>query len=82
MNHIEIVGTVKRIGVMAGPADATDIQFILEERKEVFVIKAVKYAGITQVGDKVSFIYNPKGLLMGSRNVEDFSFKNFTLLEE
>lgn len=78
--HYKIAGIVKRIGHCAGPGDKSDLQFMLEDSKDLFVIDSGLTVGLTQVGDKIEFIFETVQDNTGKYNlIHSTKFKNISL---
>lgn len=73
MTTKRVTGIIKRVGPCSGPDSSTDLQFILENDEEIYVVGPYKKIGLIMVGDHISFTFNSK-LLMVARNVEDNDF--------
>ena len=75
----KITGIINRIGPLNG-ASIVDIQFMLENNKEVYIVFAGKNIGLSKVGDEVNF--NLGKTFLQHHNVDQKSFVNLTLNAE
>lgn len=66
-----ISGIVQRIGPING-ASKVNIQFMLENHDDIFVVFAGHKIGLAKIGDRVTFVY--KKAFIGRENVDADSF--------